>query len=193
MLVTIFKLKEITLLQFFRLISSSRFCWFLLLVVAVALEACGLYFQYRLSLNPCIECVYERAYFLGFVLIGFIGALTANFWISRLICALAFVACSVGGFFTALSHYNAYTSNNMFGQSCKLQANFPDFLKLDEIAPWMFKPIGLCSDKLDWSFFGQSMPFWILFIFFVSIIVSVCMTVGLFVPHKAKNFKKLYR
>ena len=81
------------MLQLFKSICASRFCWFLLFLSGIALEACGLYFQYELHLNPCVNCVYERAYFLGFVVAGFIGAMAANYVIVRFPLVLCDLTC----------------------------------------------------------------------------------------------------
>lgn len=181
------------MLQLFKNITGSRFCWFLLFLSAIALEACGLYFQYQLNLNPCIECVYERAFFLAYIFIGFVGALAANFYLVRLVCSASFVASAVGGLIVSLRHLSAYTSTNPLSSSCRLKADFPSFLPLDEIAPWMFKPFALCSEKIDWEFLGQGMPFWIVLIFSVSLFIGAMMFLSCFVKNKAKNFNRLYR
>ena len=181
------------MLQLFRAIVSSRFCWFLLFVSAVVLEGCGLYFQYELHLNPCVNCVYERAYFLGFLVVGFIGALAANFFIIRFLCSIGFLASAIGGVLVTWDHYRAYTSTDIFGGRCALAPHFPDFLPLDQIAPWMFKSLALCSDKLDWSLLGQSMPFWVLIAFGTASIIAFFMFIGLFVKRKSNNFDKFYK
>lgn len=181
------------MLQLFKSICASRFCWFLLFVSGIALEACGLYFQYELHLNPCVNCVYERAYFLGFVVAGFIGAMAANYLIVRFLCAAGFLASAIGGLLITWEHYRAYTSTSLFGNTCKLEAQFPDFLPLDNIAPWMFKPLGLCSDKLDWELLGQSMPFWILVAFACATVIAFMMLISFFVKKKTSNFDRLYK
>ncbi len=182
------------MLQLFKSITSSRFCWFLLLLSGVALEACGLFFQYELSLNPCVNCVYERAFFLGFIVTGFLGAIAASFFIIRFICSLGFLASAIGGLTVAWEHYNAYhTVNTGFGSSCKLQTEFPSFLPLDEIAPFMFKATGLCSDKIDWSLLGYPMPDWILLTFGTASLIALFMFLSNFVRRKTNNFTNLYR
>ena len=181
------------MLQLFKSICASRFCWFLLFLSGIALEACGLYFQYELHLNPCVNCVYERAYFLGFVVSGFIGAMAANYLIVRFLCVAGFLASAIGGLLVTWEHYRAYTSTSLFGNNCKLGAQFPDFLPLDTIAPWMFKPLGLCSDKLDWELLGQSMPFWILIAFASATVIAFLMLISFFVKKKTGNFDRLYK
>ncbi|MGN1281415.1 MAG: disulfide bond formation protein B [Succinivibrio sp.] len=180
------------MLQFFKIVCSSRFCWFLLFAIATALEGFGLYFQYGLNYAPCVNCVYERAYFLGYILTGFIGAMAANYFIVRFLCSAGFLASSIGGILIAIDHYNAYTNPTSYGSKCKLMASYPDFLPLDEIAPWMFKSFALCTDRIDWAFFGQSMPFWIMIAFAVGTIASFMMFISNFVKRKGTSFGKLY-
>ena len=152
-----------------------------------------MYFQYELHLNPCVNCVYEREYFLGFVVAGFVGAMAANYLIIRFICAAGFLASAVGGLLVTWEHYRAYTNSSLFGNTCKLQAQFPEFLPLDTIAPWMFKPFGLCSDKIEWELLGQSMPFWILITFASATVIAFLMFLGIFVKKKTSNFDRLYK
>ncbi len=179
--------------QLVKLVCESRFFWFLLLVAGIAFEGCGLYFQYNLNLDPCVNCVYERAYFLGFIAVGFIGAIASNFLIVRFLCSVGFLASSIGGLLITFEHYQSYNSSSIFGSTCKLKTEFPDFLPLDEIAPFMFKAVGVCSDKLDWEFLGQSMPFWILVIFGVSTIVAALLFLSNFIKKKKKSLSDLYK
>ena len=179
--------------QIIKLICASRFFWFLLLVAGIAFEGCGLYFQYNLHLDPCVNCVYERAYILGFVVAGFVGAIASNFLVVRFLCSLGFLASSIGGLLVTFEHYQAYNSTSIFGSTCKLKTEFPDFLPLDEIAPFMFKAVGICSDKLDWEFLGQSMPFWILIIFGASTLVALLLFLSIFVKKKYKSHSDFYK
>lgn len=184
------------MLQLLKSITASRFCWFLLLVTGVALEVCGWYFQYQLNLQPCVNCVYERAFILGFVVAGFIGAIAANFLIARLLSNLIFIASAVCGLYISFMHFIAYNkiSFGTFGDAkCAITTNFPSYLPLDEWAGFLFKATGMCDEKLDWSFLTLSMPTWILIMFSVATVVSIMMLIGNFVPKKNENFGKLYK
>jgi disulfide bond formation protein DsbB len=174
-------------------LSETRFFWFLLLLTGLVLEGCGLYFQYNMNLPPCVNCVYERAYMLGFIVCGFVGSIGAGFLLIRLLCSLGFLATSIGGILVSFEHYQAYTNTSLLGSTCKLTTSFPPFLPLDEIAPFMFKATGVCSDKLDWEFLGMNMPFWVLFIFAVSSLVSFLLLLSVFKKRPANNYEKLYR
>ncbi len=182
------------MLRFIKEFSRTRFCWLLLILLGIGLEGAGLYFQYGLHLDPCVNCVYERAWFLGFILAGFIGILTAPYWFFRLIAVLTLLFSSLGGFFSALEHADSVAANtNIFSGSCKLQASFPAFLKLDEWLPWMFKPSGNCG-PLDWSLLSLSMPQWIIIIYVCGIIASLLLLLSFLVKSQKRSlYDRYYR
>ena len=146
---------------------------------------------------PCNDNIFfvfeiKTALILSFVWLSSI-TLVASLATKVLVCSASFVASAVGGLIVSLRHLSAYTSTNPLSSSCRLKADFPSFLPLDEIAPWMFKPFALCSEKIDWEFLGQGMPFWIVLIFSVSLFIAAMMFLSCFVKNKAKNFNRLYR
>ena len=55
---------------------NTRLYWLCVIMISVAFEYCGYYFQYVEELKPCELCVYERA---AFAAIGLIGILVI-FW-----------------------------------------------------------------------------------------------------------------
>lgn len=158
-------------LRLMKNLSKTRFAWGLLVIVALILEGCGLYFQYGLGLNPCVYCVYERAFFLSFILAGIIGLLGPKNPLLRNLANLVFLCGSVGGIMVAKDHLHSVYATGL-GASCPLFPKFPDFLKLDAWFPQMFSPTATCG-KLDWSFLGLDMPTWIMIAFVVGAIVSV--------------------
>ncbi len=172
-------------------VSNKRWCWIALMVLGLALEGCGLYFQYGLRLDPCVNCVYERAFYLSFIVAGLIGFLSPAFILTRLLAILIFMAGSIGGMCIAFDHA-AQEYQHGFGSVCKLTASFPSFLPLDELMPWMFKPTGACG-PLDWSLLGLSMPQWILLSFAVGTLVSVTFFAAEFFKKKKKSYFDYYR
>lgn len=180
------------MLNLIRMFTASRSCWVLLFLFAAAMEGCGLYFQYGLRLDPCVECVYERAFLLGFVLAALIGFLAPGSAFMRFTASLVLFLSSGFGLKTALEHNSfSVSSSQAFGKVCKLTADFPSFLKLDEWLPWMFKPTGSCG-PLPWEFLGLSMPQWLVTIFGCGLIAAVVMLISQF-SKKRKNYSELYR
>ena len=155
------------MIKLIRYFAQGRLFWALLVILGVTLEGCGLYFQYGLKLDPCVNCVYERALYLTFIAAGIIALINPKNRLWRLLGELTFFV----GVMIAFSHLADYT-NNGFGASCKLRADFPSFFKLDEWLPWMFKPTGACVE-LDWSLLGFNMPQWILFSFLCGAVAAL--------------------
>lgn len=181
-------------MRFFALIQSlarHRFAWLMLLLLGVVLEGCGLYFQYGLRLPPCVNCVYERAFYLSFIMAGFIGFIWPGNFLFRNLANLIFMAGSAGGVIVAFDHMTSVYQTG-FGASCKLTATFPSFLKLDEWLPWMFSPTASCA-PLDWSLLGFSMPEWILLSFSCGLLVSIFFFLSEFVRSKRHSYNDYYR
>lgn len=180
------------MLNLIRIFSCSRSCWLLLFIFAAALEGCALYLQYVMRLNPCVDCIYERAILLGFVLAAVIGFLAPDYIFMRLTAALVLLLSSGLGLKTALEHNSASMSiSTAFGQACQTTAEFPSFLKLDEWLPWMFKPTATCTPQA-WEFLGLSLPQWMVTIFGFALVAAVLMLISQF-SKKRKNYSQLYR
>lgn len=178
----------LSLLQSF---SKSRIIWVLLILTGIILEGCALYFQYYLRMDPCVNCVYERAAVATFVIAGIIGFLFPQFFLSRLIAILTMLSGSVFGLQTSVEHYNSVNSSG-FGVKCKIATNFPDFLPLDQWLPWMFKSNGQCV-ALDWSFIGLSMPEWLIIIFVCGCAAAGLLLFSQFIRHNHRDYASLYR
>lgn len=162
---------ESYLLRLIQLFTASRVSWTLLFLFALVMEGCALYFQYELNLKPCVNCVYERAAILGFAAVGLLGFVCCSVRLFRVVWSLGFLASSLFGLYVSIEHYDATTATG-FGARCALRANFPEFLKLDEWVPWMFRPLDTCA-PLDWAFLGLSMPMWLMIIFGCGTLVSL--------------------
>lgn len=172
-------------------LARHRFAWIMLLLLGVGLEACGLYFQYELRLPPCVNCVYERAFYLCFIVAGLIGFLCPSNILVRSLANLTFLGGSIGGVFVAFDHLTSVYQTGL-GASCKLKANFPDFLPLDEWLPWMFSPTASC-EPLDWSLLGLTMPEWILISFVCGTVVSLCFIMSEFAKSRRRDYNNYYR
>lgn len=159
-------------------IPHSRVFWGLLFLGFVFYESCGLYFQYYLHLNPCIECVYERACFMFFAVAAIIGLIAPRVLLLRLVATLVWLASSVKGLLISIEHRGfevAYVESlkNPFAASetCGFFAEFPSWFKLDEWLPQVFAPTGICGDAA-WSFASLTMVQWVEIIFACNTIVS---------------------
>ena len=168
----------------------TRVLWALLFLGFIFYESCGLYFQYYLKLNPCIECVYERACFMFFGVAALIGVTAPRFMIVRLAAGVAWLIPSVWGLIISLEH-RVYeidyqkSLNDPFASTttCGFQANFPSYMKLDEWLPSVFAPTGVCGDA-SWYFAGLSMVQWIIVIYVCNAVVAGLVTLLSFIPYR---------
>ena len=175
------------MIKLIRYFAQGRLFWALLVILGVVLEGCGLYFQYGLNLDPCVNCVYERALYLTFIAAGIIALINPKNRLWRFLGEIIFFIGSLFGIMIAFSHLADYT-NDGFGASCKLRADFPSFFKLDEWLPWMFKPTGACI-KLDWSLFSFNMPQWILLSFVCGTVVALIFIVTEPFAHREERMR----
>lgn len=173
------------MLSFVKRFTLSRTCWFLLFLFALVIEGCAGYFQYGLNLKPCVECVYERAAVAAFLLCGLVGFISPEFLLTRLCAILGFLASSAWGLSVSINHYESTLSQG-FGATCRLRADFPEYIKLDEWLPWFFKPLDTCG-PLDWSLLSLSMPQWLVIIFGCGVAVGFVFFIAQFARLKRHN------
>ncbi len=129
----------------------------------------ALYSQYVLLLEPCPLCIFQR---VGVITVGLIALLAALHNPGRggyrLWAGLGVLAALAGG---------AVSVRQLWLQSLpedQVPACGPGLDYLMETSPlWdvlskVFKGSGECA-KVDWTFLGQAMPFWVA-VFFVGVI-----------------------
>lgn len=167
----------------------SRKFWMLLFLGFVFYEACGLGFQYVLKLNPCIECVYERACFMFFAVAALIGILYPRNIVFRLLGSIIWAVSSIWGLIIAIEHRGfeiSYQTKDPFAETCGFFANFPSWFKLDEWLPQVFAPTGICGDA-SWEFLGYTMVQWIEFIFVCNAVTAVLFILLSCIPLRLYN------
>lgn len=174
-------LKQLFLKFFF---PHTRLFWALLFIGFIFYEACGLFFQYVLKLNPCIECVYERACFLFFGVAAIMGLIYCKSMLVRFVASATWLVASTWGLIIALEHRVFELSrDDPFAATCGFRADFPSWFKLDEWLPSVFAPTGVCGDAV-WEFASLSMVQWIIIIYVCNIAVAAVFTLLSFIPYK---------
>ncbi|WP_406041847.1 disulfide bond formation protein DsbB [Succinimonas sp.] len=150
----------------------SRLFWAFLFLGFIFYEACGLYFQYVLHLNPCIECVYERACFMFFGVAALLGVTAPRFFIVRILAVIIWLMSSIKGILISWEHRGyELTKDDPFAETCGFFAEFPSWFKLDEWLPSVFAPTGICGDA-SWNFAGLTMVQWIIIIFICNAVTA---------------------
>lgn len=155
--------------------------WLLLALSALALEAGALFFQYGLELDPCVLCVYQRAAVFGILLSALIGLSAPRSSLARWIGYIGWGSASVWCLYLALKLSGMQIGIIAPSLSCDVNANFPDWLKLDQWFPAIFQPTGFCGD-IQWQLFGLSMPQWLVAIMVLQLIA---LGIALFIEVRA--------
>ncbi|MDO4626094.1 MAG: disulfide bond formation protein DsbB [Pasteurellaceae bacterium] len=169
-------------------LSTQRIGWFLLLISALAFEACALYFQYGMDLRPCVMCIYERVAIFVIAFSGLIGCLLPQYLLWRLFALAIGLAGAIKGLMLAIKHVNYQLHPSPLNQ-CTYLPEFPDTLPLDKWLPSLFQPTGVCTDK-SWEFLGFSMAQWIVLILSIYVVVLVAVLISQF--FRIRTQKRLF-
>lgn len=149
------------MLRNIKYLSSQRWPWLLLAVVAAFFEGSALYLQHRLQVEPCNECIYIRLAVALMGVAGLIGTLAPRWQAVRLVALAAWGGALGWGLYRATLLLDLERIVREGGQgSCARFKGFPNWMPLDQWLPEMFEPRAMCGD-VSWTFLGQSVTFWI--------------------------------
>ena len=151
--------------------------WLILAAGALGLEGAALYFQYGMSLDPCVLCVYQRAAVLGILLALLIGMSAPARLPARAIGYIGGGAGTLWGLYLALKQSGLQLGFIPPSLSCDVNAKFPAWLKLDQWLPSVFQPTGYC-EEIQWQLFGMSMPQWVAIVMALYLIILVTMFIS---------------
>jgi protein dithiol:quinone oxidoreductase len=150
--------------------------WLLLAAGALGLEGTALYFQYGMSLDPCVLCVYQRAAVLTILLSLLIGMSAPGRLPARAIGYIGWGAGALWGLYLALQQAGLQLGIIPPSLSCDVNAKFPAWLKLDQWLPSVFKPTGYC-EEIQWQLLGLSMPQWVAIIMALYLVILLAMLI----------------
>ncbi|PIB16578.1 disulfide bond formation protein DsbB [Vibrio rotiferianus] len=165
--------------------SKGRLSWLLLLIAIVFFEACALFFQHVMMLEPCVMCVYERVAMMGIGAAAMIGLIAPNNPLVRWVALAAWGASAYKGLMLAMQHVDYQFNPSPFA-TCDLFVTFPSWAPLNQWVPWMFEAYGDCA-KIVWQFLGLSMPQWLVVIFAGNLIAFAFIVIAQFFGGKRKN------
>lgn len=125
---------------------ENRSFWSAILGLTIVMMGVALFYQYYLDFEPCVLCVHIRAWVIALGCVSAV-ALVFNNSIFRLI---AFSASLGLVWLFAMDAYELWKieAGIMMG-TCSWSAGFPEFLPLNEWAPWLFEIGGLCGESPD--------------------------------------------
>ena len=149
---------------------SRRQGFFLVAVGCAAAMAFALYSQYVLHLEPCPLCIFQR---VGVISVGIIALLAALHNPGRTgykVWGVLGVLAAMAGGTVSLRQLWLQSLPEDLVPACGpgldyLMENSPMWDVLSKV----FKGSGECA-KVDWTFLGHAMPFWVA-VFFIGVIV----------------------
>ncbi|QLE85775.1 disulfide bond formation protein DsbB [Shewanella sp. Scap07] len=163
--------------------AQSRTAWLILFLSALGLEACALFFQYVMLLDPCVMCIYQRVALMGILAAGLIGVIGHSNRFARFIAVLAWGASAGWGLKVAVDLVDMQTNPSPFS-TCSFLPEFPSWMPLHEWLPSVFMPAGMCSD-IPWEMFGVTMGQWMILAFSVYLLALLVFII----PALAKTAK----
>lgn len=151
-------------MYFLNTFSKSRLSWLLLLAFIIFFEACALFFQHIMKLDPCVMCVYERVAMAGIGISAIVGLIAPQNTVIRWAGLVGWGYSAYQGLVLSIKHVSYQFPEFPWSASCDITVSFPDWAPLNQWVPWMFEASGDCG-KIVWEFLGLSMPQWLEIIF----------------------------
>lgn len=172
-------------MQFLYNFSKSRLSWGLLLAFIVFFEACAMFFQHGMKLEPCVMCVYERVAMTGIGIAAIIGLIAPQNALFRWLGLAGWGGGAYQGLILSTEHVAYQFPTNPWSATCALNVNFPAWAPLNEWAPWFFEATGDCG-KIVWQFLGLSMPQWLEIIFAANLVALAIIVIAQFFGARKK-------
>lgn len=141
-----------------KLIHAPKAPFLITFLVSWGLVGGGVILAETLHLAACPLCILQRAVYLVLGLIALLGLPVARGFFGRF---LALLMALIAGAGLGLAVFQTYIQHNPLTASCS--AAIPWYEKLadwfGEMAPWLFRASGLCSDP-QWKFLSLSIAEW---------------------------------
>lgn len=140
---------------------SKRLVYLLIAVLCALAMAYALYAQHVLGLEPCPLCIFQR---VGVIAVGVLAMLAAignvRGKLAKYSSALISLAAVAGGSVSAWQVYLQHLPPEEV-PACGPGLDFMmETLPFQQVLQRVFKGSGECA-VIDWTFMGQSMPFWV--------------------------------
>jgi len=141
--------------------------------VCAALMGFALYSQHVLGLEPCPLCVFQRIALISLGLVLLVAAVHGPGRVGGGVYGVLAGLCALAGIAVAGRHVWLQSLPPDRVPSCGPGLGYLlDTFPLGEALKQVFSGSGECA-KVDWTFLGQSMPFWVLVWFIVLGIAAV--------------------
>ncbi|MDR1165223.1 MAG: disulfide bond formation protein B [Deltaproteobacteria bacterium] len=174
---SLFQLPRLLLADFWGTLAAAargRALWLLGAALALGLDLFSYaFFQGRLKLAPCSECVLIRAYWIFVMAGGLLGAVyPRSLWASLAAGAVAFYGLAAGLWRTLILeaiNLEAVSDPNFFPLCGSGRVKFPWGIPFDRVSPALFQATGACGGDSLWSLGGFTMTQWLILIYGVAL------------------------
>ena len=143
-------------------------------VCAVSMLMAVLYYQNHLGLSPCHLCIFQRVAMMGTGLVFLVAALHAPSGAGAR-WSYAALTSIVAGIGVAIAGRHMYVQAHGSNELCGGTLSY----LFDNLSPLAVIQMVMKGDqdcaKVDWTFLGQGMPFWVLVIFVGLIALAIAM------------------
>ncbi|MDN0082887.1 disulfide bond formation protein B [Crenobacter sp. SG2305] len=152
------------------LLSRPRTGFFLIALGCAAAMGFALYAQYQMGLEPCPMCIMQRVAVIVVGLLALIAALVnPRDWGIKFSALLVTLAALTGGGVAARQVWLQHLPADQV-PACGPGLDYMlETMPMADVLAKVFHGSGECA-RVDWTFLGQSMPFWS-GVFFIGVIV----------------------
>lgn len=132
-------------------------------ILCLALLAYAIFAQFRMGIEPCPKCIFQRIAFIAMALLFFIGAAhDPRAGGRRIYAVLVALAAAVGGVVAVRHLIVQYGPHDPLMEGCGPGLNYLlDSFPVAEAIKKAFMASGDCGE-IGWTFLGLSMPGWTL-------------------------------
>lgn len=117
-------------------ISENRYYWLAFMLLAVALEAAALFYQYVLNYGPCILCIHVRIIVMGMLIVALGAFYLRHLRMGLLIANLLMTA--LWAFLLERSYLLLGVERGFIKGSCGFDSGLPTWFAIDQWFPFMF-------------------------------------------------------
>lgn len=151
--------------------------WLLVLLLGVALEAVGLYYQYALNEWPCVLCIHVRIWIILLILVALAGLFLRK---HRIVCGISHIAiATIAIGILERAWLLLGTERGTLQAECGVELGMPAWFAIDKWIPQVFGVWTSCGYTPE-LLFGITMAEGLLMISMALALISLMLALAIF-------------